>query len=164
MNLLIRKIINKFYTEKFYYDSRVDGATHAVKLLNVQLRQRVVLDSALLLEIARGRHVHNVADHELAHSLICGSSGVETFFFRLKFRLKLILLEREYNFYSSSILEKRYFQIAPVPFGTQREQFEQRTMAVWPRPCLLRPLFLRFDGIFCAQVPDDLALLDEERD
>mmetsp|Transcript_10316 Transcript_10316/g.29122 ORF Transcript_10316/g.29122 Transcript_10316/m.29122 type:complete len:84 (+) Transcript_10316:50-301(+) len=35
-----------------------------------------------------------------------------------------------------------------LSFGTQREQFEQRMMAVCPRPCLERPLLRRFDGIF----------------
>lgn len=35
-------------------------------------------------------------------------------------------------------------------FGTQRQQLEHRTMAVWPRPCLDRPLLRRLDGIvFC---------------
>ena len=31
-----------------------------------------------------------------------------------------------------------------LSLGTQREQFEQRTGLTWPRPFLLRPLFLRF--------------------
>ena len=34
-----------------------------------------------------------------------------------------------------------------LSLGTQRQQFEQRTIAVCPRPCLLRPLLRRFDGI-----------------
>lgn len=34
-----------------------------------------------------------------------------------------------------------------LSLGTQREQLEQRTATVWPRPCLLRPLFLRLVGI-----------------
>ena len=32
-------------------------------------------------------------------------------------------------------------------FGTQRAQLEQRTMAVWPRPCFERPLLRRLEGI-----------------
>lgn len=31
--------------------------------------------------------------------------------------------------------------------GTQRQQLEHRTMAVWPRPCLERPLLRRLDGM-----------------
>eukprot|EP00450_Noctiluca_scintillans_P003711 CAMPEP_0194495440 /NCGR_PEP_ID=MMETSP0253-20130528/13037_1 /TAXON_ID=2966 /ORGANISM="Noctiluca scintillans" /LENGTH=72 /DNA_ID=CAMNT_0039336695 /DNA_START=240 /DNA_END=455 /DNA_ORIENTATION=- len=34
-----------------------------------------------------------------------------------------------------------------LSLGTQREQFEQRTMAVCPRPCLDRPLLRRLEGM-----------------
>ena len=35
-------------------------------------------------------------------------------------------------------------RLMALSLGTQREQFEQRTGLTWPRPFLLRPLFLRF--------------------
>lgn len=31
-----------------------------------------------------------------------------------------------------------------LALGTQREQLSQRMKRLWPRPCLLRPLFRRF--------------------
>lgn len=46
-----------------------------------------------------------------------------------------------------------------LSLGTQREQFEQRTGFTWPRPFLLRPLFLRFFvcGTKVQSVGDDQA-------
>eukprot|EP00429_Kryptoperidinium_foliaceum_P066607 CAMPEP_0176056684 /NCGR_PEP_ID=MMETSP0120_2-20121206/28229_1 /TAXON_ID=160619 /ORGANISM="Kryptoperidinium foliaceum, Strain CCMP 1326" /LENGTH=62 /DNA_ID=CAMNT_0017390191 /DNA_START=271 /DNA_END=456 /DNA_ORIENTATION=- len=38
-------------------------------------------------------------------------------------------------------------RLMALSLGTHREQLQQRTMAVWPRPCLERPLLRRFDGI-----------------
>lgn len=35
-------------------------------------------------------------------------------------------------------------RLIALSFATQREQFEQRTKPTWPRPFLLRPLFLLF--------------------
>ena len=35
-------------------------------------------------------------------------------------------------------------RLMALSFATQREQFEQRTNLTWPRPFLLRPLFLLF--------------------
>lgn len=38
-------------------------------------------------------------------------------------------------------------RLMALSFGTQRQQLEQRTMAVWPRPCLERPLLRRLEGM-----------------
>lgn len=38
-------------------------------------------------------------------------------------------------------------RLMALSLGTQRQQLEQRTMAVWPRPCLERPLLRRLDGM-----------------
>jgi len=35
-------------------------------------------------------------------------------------------------------------RLTALSLGVQRAQFEQRIGSTWPRPCLLRPLFLRF--------------------
>ena len=35
-------------------------------------------------------------------------------------------------------------RLMALSFATQREQLEQRTKPTWPRPFLLRPLFLLF--------------------
>ena len=35
-------------------------------------------------------------------------------------------------------------RLMALSFGTHREQLEQRTKLTWPRPFLLRPLFLLF--------------------
>ena len=35
-------------------------------------------------------------------------------------------------------------RLMALSLGTHREQFEQRTKLTWPRPFLLRPLFLLF--------------------
>merc|ERR1719498_540658 len=47
----------------------------------------------------------------------------------------------------ASTMLRTWKRLMALSFGTQREQLEQRTMAVWPRPWLERPLFLRLDGI-----------------
>ena len=38
-------------------------------------------------------------------------------------------------------------RLMALSFGTERPQFEQRSMAVMPRPCFERPLLRRLDGI-----------------
>ena len=42
---------------------------------------------------------------------------------------------------------KTYKNLATEALGTQRQQLEQRTMAVCPRPCLERPLLRRLEGM-----------------
>ena len=51
------------------HDTRMNGAGHAVLLLDVQAREDVGVDGGHLLEIARGGRVHDRADNELADSL-----------------------------------------------------------------------------------------------
>ena len=51
-------------------DTGVDGAGHAVLLLDVQTRQLVSVDGALFLQITSGRGVDDGADDELADGLI----------------------------------------------------------------------------------------------
>merc|ERR1719498_1804903 len=47
----------------------------------------------------------------------------------------------------ASTMLRTWKRLMALSFGTERPQFEQRSMAVIPRPCLLRPLLRRLLGM-----------------
>merc|ERR1719498_808082 len=57
----------------------------------------------------------------------------------------------------ASTMLRTWKRLKALSFGTDRPQFEQRSMAVMPRPCFDRPLLRRFDGI-CPSLGPQLVL------
>ena len=97
---------------------RVDSARDTVRNFDVELRDNVLcvrLDEQQAREVV---HNQNAPWYTLA-SLISRTAAVSTMLRTVK-------------------------RLMALSLGTQREQFEQRTKLVWPRPFLLRPLFLLF--------------------
>merc|ERR1719395_383807 len=47
----------------------------------------------------------------------------------------------------ASTMLRTWKRLIALSLGTDRPQFEHRSIAVMPRPCLLRPLLRRLDGI-----------------
>merc|ERR1719231_520467 len=53
----------------------------------------------------------------------------------------------------ASTMLRTWKRLMALSFGTDRPQFEHRSMAVIPRPCLFRPLLRRFEGIVLNLTP-----------
>ena len=51
-----------------------------------------------------------------------------------------------------STMFRTWKRLTALSLGTQRMQFEQRMMLVWPRPCLERPLLRRLDGMAFVEI------------
>ena len=52
----------------------------------------------------------------------------------------------------ASTMFRTWKRLTALSLGTQRMQFEQRMMLVWPRPCLERPLLRRLDGMAFVEI------------